>query len=111
MFTLPHRSVLGLRRISCIKPFESSILQPQSFCSLETDVEAASVQDMAPSPVRFTSQCPEQFPVKPEPARPPGAIPGIVKSKMLSLENLNVSHLPSDAKEEVLNKLLFYHKI
>ena len=53
-----------------------------------------------PSPVKFTSQRPEQFPIKPEPERVnPQAVADAMKVRMLSLEKLQ--DLPSfGAKEE-----------
>ena len=42
-----------------------------------------------PSPVKFTNQRPDQFPIKPEPERVnPQAMADAMKIKMLSLENL-----------------------
>lgn len=53
-----------------------------------------------PSPVKFTSQRPDQFPIRPEPERPPPpAVTEALKHKMLSLENLKES-LPDFGKEE-----------
>ena len=60
-------------------------------------IDLASIR---PSPVKFTNQRPDQFPIKPEPARVnPQAMADAMKHKMLSLEKLK--DLPDfGAKEE-----------
>ena len=54
--------------------------------------QTQQVMDLAsirPSPVKFTNQRPDQFPIKPEPERVnPQAMADAMKIKMLSLENL-----------------------
>lgn len=61
-----------------------------------------------PSPVKFTSDRPEQFPLKPEPERPTKAADG---PKILSLENLDNFLVKDDMadfeKEEVRDKKVF----
>jgi hypothetical protein len=60
-----------------------------------------------PSPVKFTSQCPHQFPIKPEPERPSANVSTeAVKHKMLSLENLKEALMPDYGREEVGSHLL-----
>jgi len=57
----------------------------------------------SPSPVKFTSARPEQFPIKPEPERPAVVVSGggeAIKRKMLSLENLKDALVPDYSKEE-----------
>ena len=47
------------------------------------------IVNIRPSPVKFTSQRPDQFPIKPEPERiNPQAVADAMKHKMLSLENI-----------------------
>jgi hypothetical protein len=55
-----------------------------------------------PSPIKFTSQRPKQFPIQPKPERAPvsAVSDAVVKHKMLSLDNLRDS-LPDFGKEEV----------
>ena len=48
--------------------------------------------------MKFTSQRPDQFPVKPEPERIPQAVADAMKHKMLSLERLK--DLPDFVKED-----------
>jgi hypothetical protein len=68
----------------------------------ELPKEAAPVEGVGeakrPSPVKFTSERPEQFPIKPEPERPIGAEDN--RQKILSLESLKDA-LPDLGKEEV----------
>ena len=57
-----------------------------------------------PSPVKFTNQRPDQFPIKPEPERIPQAVADAMKHKMLSLEKLkdfNSDFLKEDDDDEV----------
>ena len=71
--------------------------------------------NVRPSPVKFTSQRPDQFPIKPEPERIPQAVADAMKHKMLSLEKLK--DLPDFVKEdddddEVTGKLICtYRKV
>ena len=77
----------------------------------EPTAVAAAVESLVatearrPSPVKFTSDRPEQFPLKPEPERPTKAAGG---SKILSLENLDNFLVKDDMtdfeKEEVRGK-------
>ena len=57
-------------------------------------------QQRRPSPIKFTSQRPKQFPIQPKPERVPAAVADAVKHKMLSLDNLRDS-LPDFGREEV----------
>ena len=77
----------------------------------EPTAVAAAVESLVatearrPSPVKFTSDRPEQFPLKPEPERPTKAAEG---PKILSLENLDNFLVKDDMtdfeKEEVRRK-------
>ena len=75
-----------------------------SICSVGSASKSkprATPTDLAhirPSPVKFTSQRPDQFPVKPEPERIPQAVADAMKHKMLSLERLK--DLPDFVKED-----------
>ena len=76
----------------------------------ETAVESPAAEARRPSPVRFTSERPEQFPLRPEPERPTKAA-ATEGPKILSLENLD-KFLVKDGmadfgKEEVLTMWLF----
>ena len=71
----------------------------------------AAAEARRPSPVKFTSDRPEQFPLKPEPERPAKAA-AADGPKILSLENLD-NFLAKDGmtdfeKEEVGVKILFW---
>ena len=71
----------------------------------------AAAEARRPSPVKFTSDRPEQFPLKPEPERPAKAA-AAEGPKILSLENLD-NFLAKDGmtdfeKEEVGVKTLFW---
>ena len=67
-----------------------------------------------PSPVKFTSQRPEQFPIKPTPERLTVNVlnddKNVVKHKMLSLETLKDA-LPDFGKEEVRSACVFVENL